>query len=87
MAKKYLLYIHEEQFDLEDKKSELVNSLLRTHYAGTEPKLVVENAGTEAERKQWVEVEKPTRTKEFCKNGHPIPEGRDRCLGKGCKYS
>lgn len=23
----------------------------------------------------------------FCKNGHPIPEGRDRCLGKGCKYS
>lgn len=23
----------------------------------------------------------------FCKNGHPIPEGRDKCLGKGCKYS
>lgn len=22
-----------------------------------------------------------------CKNGHPIPEGRDRCLGKGCKYA
>jgi hypothetical protein len=23
----------------------------------------------------------------FCKNGHPIPEGRIKCLGKGCKYS
>jgi len=23
----------------------------------------------------------------FCPNGHPKPEGRDRCLGKGCKYS
>lgn len=23
----------------------------------------------------------------LCKNGHPIPAGRDRCMGKGCKYS
>lgn len=23
----------------------------------------------------------------ICKNGHPIPEGRTKCLGKGCKYS
>lgn len=23
----------------------------------------------------------------FCKEGHPIPEGRTKCLGKGCKYS
>ena len=23
----------------------------------------------------------------FCKNGHPIPNGRENCLGKGCKYS
>lgn len=22
-----------------------------------------------------------------CKNGHAIPEGRDKCLGKSCKYS
>lgn len=22
-----------------------------------------------------------------CKNGHPIPKGRDRCLIKGCKYA
>lgn len=23
----------------------------------------------------------------FCPNGHPIPEGRTKCLGKGCKYA
>lgn len=27
------------------------------------------------------------RSMGFCKNGHPIPEGRDKCLGRGCKYS
>lgn len=31
---------------------------------------------------------KPARnTSAYCKNGHPIPDGRDKCLGKGCKYS
>lgn len=28
-----------------------------------------------------------TKTQNTCKNGHPIPDGRDRCLGKGCKYA
>lgn len=23
----------------------------------------------------------------FCKNGHAIPEGRSKCMGKGCKYA
>ena len=23
----------------------------------------------------------------FCKNGHSIPKGRSKCLGKGCKYA
>jgi hypothetical protein len=23
----------------------------------------------------------------FCPNGHLIPEGRTKCLGKGCRYS
>lgn len=22
-----------------------------------------------------------------CKNGHPLSPGRDKCMGKGCKYS
>lgn len=27
------------------------------------------------------------RSNKFCKEGHPIPDGDSRCLGKGCKYS
>lgn len=27
------------------------------------------------------------KVQKFCPNGHPIPEDRDRCFGKGCKYS
>lgn len=23
----------------------------------------------------------------LCKNGHPVPDGRIKCLGKGCKYA
>lgn len=23
----------------------------------------------------------------FCPNGHAIPEGRSKCMGKGCKYA
>lgn len=32
MAKKYLLYIHDERFEKEQKKSELINKLLAEHY-------------------------------------------------------
>lgn len=32
MGKKYLLYIHNESFGLEEHKSKLVNSLLDKHY-------------------------------------------------------
>jgi|SRR6478672_3237764 len=35
MAKKYLLYIHDERFDNETEKSKLVNDLLDRHYAAT----------------------------------------------------
>ncbi len=27
------------------------------------------------------------RAVKFCKNNHPIPNGRNKCLGKGCKYA
>ena len=33
MPKKYLLYIHDDRFRNEKKKSELVNALLDRHYA------------------------------------------------------
>lgn len=35
MAKKYLLYIHDKLFELEPKKSQLVNNLLERHYHDT----------------------------------------------------
>lgn len=28
----------------------------------------------------------PVRESKLCKDGHPIPQGRDKCLWKGCKY-
>lgn len=28
-----------------------------------------------------------SRSMQFCKEGHPIPEGRSKCTGKGCKYA
>lgn len=34
MAKKHLLYIHDERFDEEPHKSALINSLLEKHYDG-----------------------------------------------------
>lgn len=40
--------------------------------------------------KQFAKVQNDPRFSgrmKFCKNGHAIPEGRDRCLGKGCKYA
>ena len=30
---------------------------------------------------------KPRSESGFCANGHAIPAGRTKCLGKGCKYS
>lgn len=45
------------------------------------------------ERKEIEKVMKPfmkhmaRNTVGFCPNSHPIPEGREKCLGKGCKYS
>jgi hypothetical protein len=33
---------------------------------------------------KMVQKEKGLR---FCKNGHAIPKGRTKCMGKGCKYA
>lgn len=32
-------------------------------------------------------AEARSNSKNFCPNGHAIPDSRDRCLGKGCKYA
>ena len=77
MAKKYLLYIHDERFENEPAKSQLVNELLSGWYGDEEPDSL----------KVAVEEVKSIYRNEMCPNGHPIPEGRERCMGKGCKYS
>ena len=36
------------------------------------------------------QIKQPKQTNSnftFCKNGHPIIEGRGVCFGKGCKYN
>lgn len=85
MAKKYLLYIHDERFDSEPKKSELVNRLLAEHYSL--PPLRDKPLGIPPVAKKPKESLPSQLTPRFCKNGHPIPYPRDKCLGKGCKYA
>lgn len=34
-----------------------------------------------------IEQAKSALKPRVCKNGHPIPYPKDRCLGKGCKYA
>lgn len=78
MGKNYTLYIKNNSFDKEKNKSGLVNELLAEHY-DIHPK--VDNLVKIMSSKTKIS------NTLFCKNGHPIPEGRDKCLGKGCKYA
>lgn len=101
MAKKYLLYIHDERFEKETKKSELVNHLLAGHYEDD----VVE-AGSfktydngdvsytvNAKPKFSIDATKGTAVAtqipddDYCKvhNVRLTPYGK--CLQKGCKYA
>jgi hypothetical protein len=54
-----------------------------------EPKIEIERVVTPAPT-PTPPIEKtipPELKSKLCKNGHPIPYPRDRCLGKGCKYA
>jgi len=37
--------------------------------------------------KKELEELQEVKSMQFCKNGHPIPLNKDRCLGKKCIYS
>lgn len=76
MAKKYLLYIHDERFQKEKKKSALVNDLLEKHYGGFVK-------ASEALNKAKVPAEDRAGIVEVC-NGHPA--FRRDCGLIGCKY-
>lgn len=42
---------------------------------------------TPADATKKVEELFKAKPMDFCPNGHSIPEGRTKCMGKGCKYS
>lgn len=99
MAKKYLLYIHDERFDSEPKKSELVNRLLAEHYSlpplrdkplGIPPvakKHEVPDLEVVKELSRQQNNPRFTGAIASCKvHGLPL-DSRGRCLQKGCKYS
>ena len=95
--KTHLLYIHNDRFRKEKNKSALVNKLLEEHYWNEgikEVNTALSNAKVPTEDRYVATPEGvygPTKlepkAQKFCKNGHPVPSGRDRCLGKGCKYA
>lgn len=92
----YTIYIasdldKHDRFHGEENKSGLVNMLLRKHYSIHAPK---QGVGKVREEVQVLAAlpnpfteRKNSLSSGYCKNGHPIPEGREKCLGKGCKYS
>lgn len=78
MAKKYLLYIHSEEFRKEPKKSNLINHLLKLYYSPTSI-----NVG-ESLQKPGIEVKLDTTPQVGTCQGHDV---RWDCGGKGCKYA
>lgn len=81
MAKKYLLYIHDDRFDKETKKSGLVNELLSKHYGGFEK--VTEILKKAPLAKDTIEALK-TKIDAVC-TGHE--RMRMNCGRKGCPYA
>lgn len=70
---------------VEVDKSERATELLFS-----KPALPRESLKTYGEKTPLTPAEKnlpPEFKPRFCKNGHPIPYPRDKCLGKGCKYA
>jgi len=85
-----------EAFDYVESGSEEGDLII--HRNGTTFKLVLDSWQVEEEmvlpkpivRKPAKIVKPPKIVHEptsSCKNGHFIPPGRSKCLGKGCKYS
>lgn len=75
-----------EHFSKEEKKSELVNKLLTSYYNTSKlPEALLVDKKNISTNRPAIRVTEAPNYRE-CKNGHSIPEGRTRCLQKGCKY-
>lgn len=83
-----------DKFQKEENKSDIINKLLGEYYNTTQefPKVQVKLESPIIKTpKQATEAVKnlpdKLRGANECKNGHLIPEGRTKCLQKGCKYA
>lgn len=99
MGKKYLLYIHHEQFEAEKGKSALVNLLLEQHYATnvyTSKPLIAKNVYTNKTAgagnvytkpiiKTAADVSKVIDNWKPCKHGAEPKLCRHARAGKACK--
>lgn len=75
MAKKYLLYIHDERFAIEPEKSKLVNDLLDKHYGATGiAVIIVENKPLKLDSPAGRKAERDSSQKEynFCKHNQVV---------------
>lgn len=92
MAKKYLLYIHDdERFEAVENKSGLINKLLADHWQAIQfdkvrDKQALNRAGLpEKKVREVVDNTHYRSSTRLCKNGHIARDGK--CTWKGCKYS
>ncbi len=90
------IYIQKQvwkEFEAEPNKSAIVNELLRRHYGMAGYVNIKQNKdGTISPRRvgapaSFQMADLKPKFKRECREGHAIPDGRDKCLGKGCKYS
>lgn len=85
----YTIYIRKENWDYfkdEENKSELVNSLLESHYGkGQKPAEEREEVHTNETPPEVPKVaQKALKT---CKNGHQTFRDDKKCMVKDCKYN
>lgn len=91
MAKKHLLYIHVNEFEAEEKKSDLVNGLLGEHYGttfqkkkpGRKPKSVVLMNGVDPLHR--VDLTEVANLKGIDLCTHAAAQGL--CKVKGCPHT
>jgi hypothetical protein len=85
---------NEDKWEAIPEKSEWINALLANSGSTSRygaPRTIAgetfREVLSETLPKQPVLKPRVSNTAGYCKEGHPIPPGRDRCMGKGCKYS
>lgn len=74
----------------EGSMSGIINKLLNNYRKGNGPDLFPKRIPKPKIINSVQDVKNifpEAKAQKFCKEGHPVPEGRTKCLGKGCRYS